>query len=104
MDACRLWISSKINMVKRPLLTEKNVNKYYPESDEKTKGHLNQARKNVRSTKPKQPPFEEHKSAALRGKKEQDVFIKAYDVRETIFPIKQDNIQHNHNEATSTSW
>ena len=33
------------------MLTEKNVSKYYPETDETVKGHMNQDRKNVRSKK-----------------------------------------------------
>ena len=41
------------NYVGWPMLTERNVKKYYPETNETPKGHLNQARKNVRSTKPK---------------------------------------------------
>jgi hypothetical protein len=34
------------NYVGWPLLTEANVKKYYPESTETPKGHLNQSRKN----------------------------------------------------------
>ena len=72
------------NFIGWPLLTEKNVSKYFPESDETTKGHLNQTRKNVRSTKAK--PLEQANGAQnLKGKKIQDVFIHTYDVRETIF-------------------
>lgn len=67
-----------------PLLTEKNVNKYYPDSTETQKGHMNQARKNVRSTK-RQPLEVCNAAFRLRGKKEQDIFLKTYDVRETIF-------------------
>jgi hypothetical protein len=33
------------NFVGWPLLTEKNINKYYPETDETPKGHMNQQRK-----------------------------------------------------------
>jgi hypothetical protein len=92
MDACSMRISSKIYWLKAvkagnflgwPLLNEKNVNKYYPESDETNKGHMNQTRKNVRSTKSK--PFEDPKTAPLHGKKVQDVYVRTYDVRETIF-------------------
>jgi len=39
------------NFIGWPLVNEKNVRKYYPETDETPKGHLNQTRKNVRSTK-----------------------------------------------------
>jgi hypothetical protein len=71
------------NFIGWPLLTEKNINKYYPETDETPKGHMNQQRKNVRSTK---KPFEMcNAAAALRGKKVKDIFVKTYDVRETIF-------------------
>ena len=71
------------NFVGWPLLTEANVKKYYPETTETPKGHLNQTRKNVRSTKAK--PFEESHSNQLRGKKVKDVFVNVYDVRETVF-------------------
>ena len=66
-----------------PLLTEKNIAKYYPETTETAKGHLNQSRKNVRSTK---KPFEVcNAAAAFRGKRAKDIFVGTYDVRETIF-------------------
>jgi hypothetical protein len=68
-----------------PLLTEKNVQKYYPETTETDKGHMNQTRKNVRSTKAKSKPFEEANAAPLRSKKVHDIFTKVYDPRETIF-------------------
>ena len=71
------------NFVGWPLLTEKNIAKYYPETDETPKGHMNQTRKNVRSTKKQ---FEQANNVnALRGKKVQDIYVKTYDVRETIF-------------------
>ena len=46
------------NFIGWPLLTERNVSKYYPETLETPKGHMNQTRKNVRSTKPKSMPLE----------------------------------------------
>jgi antitoxin (DNA-binding transcriptional repressor) of toxin-antitoxin stability system len=71
------------NFVGWPLLTETNISKYYPETDETPKGHMNQQRKNVRSTK---KPFEQcNVAAALRGKKVKDIFMKTYDFRETVF-------------------
>ena len=39
------------NYVGWPLLSIENVCKHYPEIEETPKGHLNQSRKNVRSTK-----------------------------------------------------
>ena len=59
------------------------MKKYYPETVETPKGHLNQTRKGARSTKEK--PFEEYDTTELQGKKKKDVYIKVYNVRETIF-------------------
>ena len=73
------------NYIGWPMLTTKNVTKYYPETIETPKGHLNQTRKNVRSTKPALLPLEISDATSLRGKKQRDVFTKVYDVRETIF-------------------
>ncbi|KAL7529451.1 hypothetical protein ACHAXR_002973 [Thalassiosira sp. AJA248-18] len=72
------------NYAEWPLLTARNIKKYYPETSETPKGHLNQTSKNVRLTKPKQKPFEVCDTNQLRGKKERDVCTKVYDVRETI--------------------
>ena len=41
------------NFVGWPILNERNVGKYYPETNETPKGHTNQTRKNVQSTKPR---------------------------------------------------
>jgi hypothetical protein len=73
------------NFVGWPLLTEKNVAKYYPETTETPKGHMNQTRKNVRSTKAKHQPFEESNTTSLQNNKVQDMYVKTYDVRETIY-------------------
>ena len=73
------------NFIGWPLLNEKNVNKYYPETDETVKGHLNQSRKNVRSTKKTQEFEQANNVKALRGKKINDVYFKVYEARETIF-------------------
>jgi len=40
------------NFVGWPLLTVNNVTKYYPDTVETPRGHMNQTRKNVKSTKP----------------------------------------------------
>ena len=73
------------NYVGWPLLTPHNIKKYYPETVETPKGHLNQSWQNVRSTKPKPTPFEVCDTSRLRGKKERDVYTKVYDVHETIY-------------------
>jgi hypothetical protein len=41
------------NYIGWPMLTDCNVNKYYPETSETSKGDMNQTRKNVHSTKAK---------------------------------------------------
>ena len=72
------------NFVGWSLLKTKNVQKYYPESTETPKGHMNQTRKNVRSTKTK-PLETAHNNQLLRSQKKRDVYTKVYNVRETIF-------------------
>ena len=73
------------NYVGWPMLTERNVQKYYPETTETAKGHLNQTRKNVRSTKAKPMPLETCDTSQLHGKKVRDVYTETYRVRETMF-------------------
>ena len=68
-----------------PLLTAKNVAKYYPETTETPKGHLNQVRKNVRSTKPKPREMETANTSTLRGRKVRDVYTRVYELRNTVF-------------------
>ena len=56
------------NYVGWPMLTARNVKKYYPETTETPKGHLNQSRENARSTKPKPKPFAIADTTKLKGK------------------------------------
>jgi hypothetical protein len=73
------------NYVGWPMLTEQNISKYYPKPDKTLKGHMNQARKNVWSTKVKLAPLELAEYLKMRGKKVQDIYISTYEVRETTF-------------------
>ncbi len=73
------------NYVGWPMLNERNVQKYYPETIKTVKGHLNQMRKNVRSTKAKTAPLEPCDTFQLHGKKVQDIYTQMYMVRETMF-------------------
>jgi hypothetical protein len=57
------------NYVGWPMLNEHNIQKYYSETIETPKGHLNQTRKNVQSTKEKSAPLETCNTSQLRGKK-----------------------------------
>jgi hypothetical protein len=68
------------NFIGWPLLNVRNVKKYYPETTETPKGHMNQTRKNVRSTK----VFKTNNATTLKGKKFRDIGIHIYNVRETI--------------------
>ena len=65
------------NYVGWHMLNEKNLKKYYPETNETPQGHMVQSRKGVRSTKAK--PLAEHKSTQLQGKKEKDIYVRVYD-------------------------
>jgi hypothetical protein len=67
MDARCMWIPGKIDVAQGnkggnylgwPMLNEHNVQKCYFEATKTAKGHLNQTRKNVRSTKKRPVPFE----------------------------------------------
>ncbi len=73
------------NYVGWPMLNECNVQKYYPKTIETAKGHLNQMRKNVHSTKAKTAPLETCDTSQLHGKKVRDIYTKTYRVRKTIF-------------------
>ncbi|KAL7486747.1 hypothetical protein ACHAW6_012336 [Cyclotella cf. meneghiniana] len=73
------------NLIGWLLLTAKNIQKYYPDTTETPKGHLNQTRTNVRSTKPKPVPLEAFHSPHLKGRKVRDVFTKVYNVCDTVF-------------------
>ena len=71
------------NFVGWSILTKRNVNKYYPDTNETPKGHMNQTRKNVQSTKC--APLESFVSAEMKGKKIRDVCVKVYNASETMF-------------------
>ena len=76
------------NFIGWPLLTVQNVKKYYPETSKTPKGHLNQTRKNVRSTK----EMETHDTSTLKGKK----------VRDTCLQCQRDDILQPDREVPKT--
>ena len=68
------------------MVTLENVNKFFPESVETIKGHMNHQRQGVRSTKIKD--FLELDTSRDVGKKEGDVYAKVVDLwdpKETIY-------------------
>ena len=67
------------------MLNERNVVKYYPETTDTPKGHMNQTRKNVRSNKQKATPLEQSDTMTLKGKKFCDIYTNLYEVRNTVF-------------------
>ncbi len=56
------------------MLNERNIQKYYPKTIETPKGHLNETRKILQSTKEKSVPLETCDISQLRGKKVQDIY------------------------------
>jgi hypothetical protein len=82
------------NFIGWPLLTVCNIQKYFPETVETPKGHLNQSRKNIRSTKQKPIPLETFQSPQLKGRKMRDVYTHVYDTRATIFSDQTGKFPH----------
>ena len=81
------------NLTGWPMLNERNVAKYYPETKETPKGHMNQTKKNVRSTKQKATPLEKSDTTTLKGKKVRNIYTNVYEVHNKFFPIKRENYQ-----------
>ena len=68
-----------------PGLNVKVVNRYFPESDETQKGHMKKQRQNIRSTKVKEIINQEEDATPKSSKKkEHDVYIRIFNVEETI--------------------
>ena len=78
-----IWLKAVAagNYVGWPMHTTCNVNKYYPETNKTSKGHLNQTQKNVMVTK----PMETCDTTSLRGKKTRDVHSTIYIICKIIF-------------------
>ena len=67
------------------MINEHKVSKYYPETKDIPKGHMNHTRKNVRSTKQKATPLEKADTMTLKGKKFRDIYTNVYEVHNTVF-------------------
>ena len=66
--------------------TVRNVEKHFPETVETPRGHLNKIPAGMQSTKP--APLPEPNEADLKkafNKKERDVYIKVWDVKDTVY-------------------
>jgi hypothetical protein len=73
------------NYVGWPMLTECSIQKYYPKMIKTAKGHLNQTRKNIRTTKVLATLLETCDTSHLNGKKVRNVYTQMYMVQETTF-------------------
>jgi hypothetical protein len=89
------------NYVGWPMLTERNVQKYYPKTIETAKGHLNQTRKNVQSTKREATPLALSTSTARRYAM---CTPKCTWYAKPCSPTKQASSPSNLFVATNTSW
>ncbi len=73
------------NFIGWPLLTKKNIAKYFPNTPEIQQGHTLHTCKNVRSTKRSSQDFASPNIAPLQGKKAHDLYTTIYDVCESTF-------------------
>ena len=67
-----------------PFATVANSREDYPETKETPKGHMDQQQQGVRSTKPNEE-WERVDTARTIGKKEQDVYVKVWDLKHTTY-------------------
>ncbi len=77
------------NFIGWPMLTKYNTGRYYPDTFDTPKGHLNQIKNNVRLMKLKLMPFEIVNQKAMHGKKISDIYTKFYNVRESFSPNRK---------------
>ena len=72
------------NYVSWPGLTVKKVNKFYPETDESSKGRMRQTRQGFCSTKEKAVVRDKTKEATLRTK-QHEMYVRVDQVKDTIY-------------------
>ena len=79
-----------------PLLTVKNVNTYFPESEETQQGHMRCQRQGVRSTKVKvkKEEAEESEKQAEPIEKKNDILISVYDTNDTMYTDQTGKFPH----------
>ena len=88
-----------------PIFNKCNVAKYYPETTETPKVHLNQTRNNVRSTKPKTKPFakkQTHQHYEVR--KCETSTLKSMTPVTKYFHTRPSSSPPDPNQATGKSW
>jgi hypothetical protein len=92
------------NYVGWPMLTERNVQKYYPKTTKTAKGHLNQTRKNVRSTKLRQHRWKHATPPASMAIRFAMCTPKCTWYAKPCSPTKQADSPSNLFVAKNTSW
>ena len=80
----RTWLQAirKGNYLSWPLVSVKNVNKFFPESEETQKGHMRGQRQGVRSTKPATEKEDEQVNIQPR---QHDIVISIHDMTHTLY-------------------
>eukprot|EP00804_Cyclotella_cryptica_P009653 CCRYP_011198-RA/>CCRYP_011198-RA protein AED:0.33 eAED:0.33 QI:0/0/0/1/1/1/2/0/430 len=68
-----------------PLVTIANVHKHFPQSEETQQGHMRSQRQGVRSTKTTLRATSNTPSLTAPSLPDQDIYIKTYDTRDTVF-------------------
>ena len=85
------WLKSILNRnyITWLLITVKDVNRHFPESEETQKGHMRNQLQRLRSTKSPLPGTDEPPD-----EKKQDVFINVYDPKRTKYTYQTDKFRH----------
>ena len=79
------WLKRIQNYQTWPMVNVKNVNKYFPESEETQQGHMKNQRQGVRSTKIKLKDTDEEEQPQIALPKKNDILISTYDTQETMY-------------------
>ena len=77
-----------------PLVTVSNVHKHFPQSEETQQGHMRSQRQGVRSTKTAPHTKPVTPSLAIPSLTEQDVYIKTYNTRDTVYSDQTGKFPH----------
>ena len=82
------WLKDirKGNFLSWPLINVKNVNKYFPDSEETQRGHMRSQRQGVQSTQPALPRDNAKDGQVTPAEpQKQDFIIKVYNVNQTLY-------------------
>eukprot|EP00804_Cyclotella_cryptica_P002887 CCRYP_009399-RA/>CCRYP_009399-RA protein AED:0.22 eAED:0.24 QI:0/0/0/1/1/1/2/0/735 len=77
-----------------PLITIANIHKHFPQSEETQQGHMHSQRQGVRSTKTTLRATSNTPSLTPPSLPNQDIYIKTYDTRDTVFTDQTGKFPH----------